>query len=94
MSTGFSGNIGFPIPYKWNYGQFHEISGYHGKWDLDRVAYLGRVTACSTVCAGSSEGYKNLDFPDLVGALENRFEELRVILQTMRPEKIQSQVEG
>lgn len=49
MSTGFSGNLGFPIPGKWNYDQFTEISGYRGKWDLDRVAYAGRVPACSSV---------------------------------------------
>lgn len=30
MSTGFSGNLGFPIPNNWNYDQFHEISGYGG----------------------------------------------------------------
>ncbi len=39
MSTGFSGNLGFPIPNNWVFDQFHEISGYRGKWDLDRVAY-------------------------------------------------------
>lgn len=49
MSTGFSGNLGFPIPTNWNYDQFTEISGYHDKWDLDRVAYSGRVAACNTV---------------------------------------------
>lgn len=49
MSTGFSGNLGFPIPDNWNYDQFIEISGYHGKWDLDRVAYSGRVMPCDSV---------------------------------------------
>ncbi|RDU22195.1 glycoside hydrolase domain-containing protein [Anaerosacchariphilus polymeriproducens] len=49
MSTGFSGNLGFPIPTNWNYDQFHEISGYGGNWDLDKVAYSGRISACSTV---------------------------------------------
>lgn len=49
MSTGFSGNLGFPIPDNWNYDQFTEISGYHGKWDLDRVAYSGRVMPCDSV---------------------------------------------
>lgn len=46
MSTGFSGNLGFPIPDNWNYDQFHEISGYKGRWDLDKVAYSGRIAAC------------------------------------------------
>ncbi|RSX49046.1 glycoside hydrolase domain-containing protein [Bifidobacterium castoris] len=47
MSTGFSGNLGFPIPSNWNYDQFTEIS-YHD-WDLDRVAYSGQVMPCDTV---------------------------------------------
>lgn len=49
MSTGFSGNLGFPIPGDWNYDQFAEISGYRGSWDLDRVAYAGRIPACASV---------------------------------------------
>lgn len=49
MSTGFSGNLGFPIPKNWNYDQFHEISGYGGKWDLDKVAYNGKIPACNSV---------------------------------------------
>lgn len=52
MSTGFSGNLGFPIPDAWNYDQFHEIHGYRGKWDLDRVAYSGRVPAVSKLQLG------------------------------------------
>lgn len=42
MSSGFSGNLGFPIPKNWNYDQFYEIKGYKSKWDLDKVAYFGR----------------------------------------------------
>ncbi|MBT1175071.1 DUF1906 domain-containing protein [Bifidobacterium sp. LC6] len=35
MSTGFSGNLGFPIPNDWVYDQFTEISNYRGQgWDL------------------------------------------------------------
>ncbi|MBL7576461.1 Peptidoglycan-binding (PGRP) domain of peptidoglycan hydrolases-containing protein [Peptoniphilus asaccharolyticus DSM 20463] len=49
MSTGFSGNLGFPIPNNWNYDQFHEIKKYGGKWDLDKVAYSGKISACNTV---------------------------------------------
>lgn len=55
MSTGFSGNLGFPIPTNWNYDQFTEISGYHDKWDLDRVAYSGRVAACGSVLVQKPE---------------------------------------
>ncbi|PKU88172.1 hypothetical protein CQR46_1708, partial [Bifidobacterium pseudolongum subsp. globosum] len=38
-----------PIPANWNYDQFAEISGYHDKWDLDRVAYSGKVAPCDFV---------------------------------------------
>lgn len=54
MSSGFSGNLGYPIPANWNYDQFAEISNYAGKWDLDRVAHAGRVAACSSVLSSSS----------------------------------------
>lgn len=53
MSTGFSGNLGFPLPDKWNYDQFHEIRGYAKRWDIDRVAYSGRIGAVSCVKASS-----------------------------------------
>lgn len=61
MSTGFSGNLGFPIPKNWNYDQFHEISGYGEKWDLDKVAYSGKIAACSTV--NSKSTYSGSVFP-------------------------------
>lgn len=64
MSTGFSGNLGFPIPANWNYDQFAEISGYHDKWDLDRVAYSGRVSACGYVSNTSTGGYDDSDPSD------------------------------
>lgn len=49
MSTGFSGNLGFPIPDGWVFDQFSEINGYQGKWDLDRVAFSGRIGAVGSV---------------------------------------------
>ena len=49
MSTAFSGNLGFPIPKNWNYDQFHEIRGYGGNWDLDKVAYSGKISPCNIV---------------------------------------------
>ncbi|MCD4549153.1 glycoside hydrolase domain-containing protein [Schaalia sp. lx-260] len=79
MSTGFSGNLGFPIPDNWVFDQFHEISGYRGKWDLDRVAYSGRMSADSSVRPAQPVNYDALDFLDLIEALESRFEELRVV---------------
>lgn len=50
MSTGFSGNLGFPIPDAWAYDQFTEIKNYKNqKWDLDRVACSGRTPACAVL---------------------------------------------
>lgn len=54
MSTGFSGNLGFPIPHNWVFDQFHEISGYRGKWDLDRVAFSGRIAAVGSVLSSGT----------------------------------------
>lgn len=86
MSTGFSGNLGFPIPQAWNYDQFTEISNFQGNgFDLDRVAYSQRVPPVnyvSVVTAGDEEvdlgtNYPKLSPIDLVWHLEERFEELR-----------------
>lgn len=89
MSTGFSGNLGFPIPTNWNYDQFTEISGYHGKWDLDRVAYSGRVSAVASVLGSGSESpligdtidkstnYSGMNLISLIWHLEKRFDDLR-----------------
>lgn len=65
MSTGYSGNLGFPIPENWNYDQFHEIKGYGGSWDLDKVAYSGRVPACSSVETYISKNYTPPAEPDM-----------------------------
>lgn len=87
MSTGFSGNLGFPIPIEWNYDQFTEISNYKGQgFDLDRVAYSGRTPAVSYVSesnaggtsANASVNYSKLAPIDLIWHLEKRFEELRL----------------
>ncbi|MCW1065402.1 DUF1906 domain-containing protein, partial [Streptococcus anginosus] len=57
MSTGFSGNLGFPIPDDWNYDQFTEISDYKGAgFDLDRVAYSGQAAAVDHVAPSSAGG--------------------------------------
>lgn len=89
MSTGFSGNLGFPISDNWNYDQFTEISGYHGKWDLDRVAYSGRVSAAASVLGSGSESpligntidkgtnYSGMNLISLIWHLEKRFDDLR-----------------
>lgn len=86
MSTGFSGNLGFPIPDDWNYDQFTEISDYKGAgFDLDRVAYSGQAPAVDHVAPSSAGGagpdtsidYNKLAPIDLIWHLEKRFEELR-----------------
>ncbi|KAB7789868.1 glycoside hydrolase domain-containing protein [Bifidobacterium leontopitheci] len=56
MSTGFSGNLGFPIPDAWAYDQFTEITNYQNRgWDLDRVAYSGQVAACNSLIPSPAE---------------------------------------
>ena len=86
MSTGFSGNLGFPIPNGWVYDQFAEISNYRGQgWDLDRVAYSDRMDAVSYVHSSNAGGatvdqgtdYTSLSPIDLIWHLEKRFDELR-----------------
>ena len=82
MSTGFSGNLGYPLPRMWNYDQFTEIHDYHGgEWDLDRVAYSSRIPAVDRLLPAqpSTPGYGSMNLFDLVEQLENRFEELRTM---------------
>lgn len=44
MSTGFSGNMGYPIPDNWAFDQFHEYTfqSSNGQFDLDKDGYSGR----------------------------------------------------
>ena len=49
MSTGFSGNLGFPLPKDWNYDQFHETLGYSNNCDIDKVAYSGKFPPCNII---------------------------------------------
>lgn len=90
MSTGYSGNLGFSIPANWNYDQFHEITGYGGSWDLDKVAYKGRVPACDKIQSYALAGYTPPQDPDtsttahtifeiisMVRELEDAYEEFR-----------------
>lgn len=55
MSTGYSGNLGFPIPTNWAFDQFHEVKNLNGKWDLDRVAFSGKFGAVGSVNSGTDE---------------------------------------
>jgi len=48
MSTGFSGNLGYPIPDNWAFDQFCEYKfSSTPAFDLDKVAYSGRDSGCS-----------------------------------------------
>ncbi len=54
MSSGFSCNLGYPIPENWAYDQFFELNASNGgqfqsspDFDLDKVAYSGRDTGIS-----------------------------------------------
>lgn len=92
MPTGFSGNLGFPIPDNWVFDQFHEISGYQGKWDLDRVAYSSKFHAVDRVVSSSGytgteniagnqinpgTRYSELDMTSLIWHLENSISDLQ-----------------
>lgn len=49
MSTGFSGNLGFPIPENWAFDQFHELYfPSTPSFPLDKVAYSGVDKGCSS----------------------------------------------
>lgn len=49
MSTGYSGNMGYPIPKNWAFDQFHEYAFDEAleNFDLDKVAYSGRYSGFS-----------------------------------------------
>ncbi|MBC2178757.1 DUF1906 domain-containing protein [Listeria booriae] len=51
MSTGFSGNLGFPMPDDWAFDQYFEMSigTGNGKLDIDKVTYSGVDKAVSVV---------------------------------------------
>lgn len=44
LSTGFAGNLGYPLPKNWAFDQFRELSASQDEFafDLDRDAYSGR----------------------------------------------------
>lgn len=50
MSTGFSCNLGFPIPSNWAFDQFFELKPFASSpsFDLDKVAYSARDTGIQT----------------------------------------------
>lgn len=49
MSTGFSGNLGYPIPNNWSFDQFYETTfNSTPNFKIDKVAYSGRDIGCTT----------------------------------------------
>lgn len=47
MSTGFSGNLGYPIPKNWAFDQFDEfLFSSRPNFDLDKCGYSGRDSGC------------------------------------------------
>lgn len=49
MSTGFSCNLGFPLPFNWAFDQFEEFKMPSSpRFDLDKDAYSGRDTGVSS----------------------------------------------
>lgn len=47
MSTGFSGNLGYPIPDNWSFDQFYEYRfDSNPSFDLDKVGISGKDAAC------------------------------------------------
>lgn len=81
MSTGYSGNLGFRIPTNWNYDQFHEIKGYYGKNDLDKVAYRGWRPACSEVIEFIPARYIPPADPDTSKIKDTIFDVIELIKQ-------------
>ena len=51
MSTGFSGNLGFPMPTNWTFSQFYEmdIGSEEGLLRIDKNDYSGRDTGVTSV---------------------------------------------
>ena len=42
MSTGYSGNMGFPMPREWHYNQIIELTDDLGSTTIDHVANADR----------------------------------------------------
>ena len=79
MSTGFSGNLGFPMPTNWTFDQFYEFTfSSNPSFPLDKDAYSGRDVGVSEFDTVSSDAeYENarrqfiLGVMSTLGYLEN-----------------------
>lgn len=49
MSTGFSGNLGYPLPENWAFDQFNELTfSSRPSFPIDKDAYSGKDVGCSS----------------------------------------------
>lgn len=78
MSTGFSGNLGYPMPKNWAFDQFYEgtIGSGAGKVAIDKDGYSGKDSGASSVHPPSDPVYDArlrtlTDILTTIPALEN-----------------------
>ncbi|MGG1243256.1 glycoside hydrolase domain-containing protein [Bacillus cabrialesii] len=78
MSTGFSGNLGYPMPNNWSFDQFYEgtIGSGSGSIGIDKDGYSGRDSGASIVNPPSDPVYDArlrtlTDILSTIPALEN-----------------------
>lgn len=78
MSTGFSGNLGYPMPNNWAFDQFYEgtIGSGSGSIGIDKDGYSGRDSGASNVNPPSDPVYDArlrtlTDILSTIPALEN-----------------------
>lgn len=67
MSTGYSGNMGYPIPDNWAFDQFSEyvFTGAAVNFDLDKDAYSGRYSGFGSL-ANYPENYRPIPSQELL----------------------------
>lgn len=67
MSTGYSGNMGYPIPSNWAFDQFDEyvFTGASANFDLDKDAYSGRYSGFGKI-ADFPDNYEPVSSDDLL----------------------------
>lgn len=76
MSTGFSGNLGYPIPENWAFDQFYEylFPLYDESFDLDKVGVSGRDEACKDFDDREEIGNEDLVYDAKLDYLEECFQ--------------------
>lgn len=69
MSTGYSGNLGYPLPLNWAFDQIKEytLDAADGSFGVDKDVASGRYAGISSLLEGTSLTTANLTFKPLVG---------------------------